>query len=271
MAVGVATGAASAQPEHARVRLICPEGSLIAGVQDVLALDFTIDDGWHLYWNGLNDTGFPPEIDWKLPEGLEITGPVLWPAPTRHVSPGDLVDHIYEKRVMLLVPVRASPDFSGKAHIEADLKWLVCQDVCLRGDAHVTLDVPVLPSPNDNVRLTRHDDYEVYKRTRGRVPIPAPTRAGVEVDLTGDSCSVRVPGAKTIVFYPLARCTPPADLVHEGSANGERLVITLQPKKGQETRVAGVLEVTVPGEPAPKFWTIDTAPPPAGDEGARRM
>lgn len=255
--VGVATASAVAQPEapvdHATVRLWSPKPNLEPGRTEMLVLDFTIDDGWHLYWNGLSDTGMPPEVEWKLPPGFEFAGPVLWPAPTRHVAPGGLLDHIYEKRVMLFAEVRAPKDAIGTARIEADLKWLVCSDVCLPGDGHVALDLTI-GSIGDGVPF----DAET-KRFLSRVPSKAPKDAGVKVALAGDSCDIRVPGAKKITFYPLAGCTPPADLLNEGVAEGESLRLTVKPRKGKESRVAGVLEVEFPDRPT-KFWTIDTAP-----------
>jgi thiol:disulfide interchange protein DsbD len=265
VAAGLGAVAASvpAQPEaadHATVTLWAPKPRLEPGQPEILVLDFTIDDGWHLYWNGLNDSGVPPEIKWKLPPGYELTGPVLWPAPTRHVSPGPLVDHIYEKRVMLMAPIRAPRDARGTAHIEADVHWLVCKNVCLPGGGHVAIDLPAGPNDYDDIPFDPNAaDYEKF---RARLPVAAPKDAGVRVTLSGDSCDIRVPGAKKITFFPLKECTPPADLVKEGVAEGEVLHMALKPRKGKEPRVVGVLEVAFGAGSPPKFWTVDTAPPP---------
>ena len=45
--------------------------------------------GWHVYWNGRNDTGTPVRITLTVPEGF-AAGDVLWPAPVRHVAAGEI-------------------------------------------------------------------------------------------------------------------------------------------------------------------------------------
>src|SRR5437867_11935695 len=72
--------AAKFEPEHARAGLISESTRLIPGETQWLALDFEIDDGWHLYWEGTNDSGFPPKLNATAPSGYRI-GEMLWPAP----------------------------------------------------------------------------------------------------------------------------------------------------------------------------------------------
>ncbi|MCC6659940.1 MAG: hypothetical protein IT437_03540 [Phycisphaerales bacterium] len=264
--VGVAVMAQpGGQVGHATVRLWSPMGPLVAGRTGILVLDFKIDEGWHLYWDGLNDSGFPPEIEWKLPPGFELAGPVQWPAPVRHVSPGPIVDHIYEKRVMLMAPIRVPKNAVGTAQIGADLKWLVCKDVCLPGDAHLvdTVQVVAASDPADTPPPREPAEYTAF---RARVPVPVPKDAGVEARVGGDAADIRVPGATRITFYPLAACTPPADIINEGSINGRHLHLALVPKPGEEPRLAGVLEVVLGSEPAPRFWSIDTSLAGSGEQ-----
>ena len=57
------------EPEHARMTLIAETDAAVPGATLWLALDFVIDDEWHIYWPGHNDSGFAPQWTLSLPEG----------------------------------------------------------------------------------------------------------------------------------------------------------------------------------------------------------
>ncbi|MEO1318875.1 MAG: protein-disulfide reductase DsbD domain-containing protein, partial [Pseudomonadota bacterium] len=73
--------------EVSSVSLIAEQDTVRPGQTLLLGLHFELEDGWHIYWDGFNDTGFPPMVEWSLPEGVSV-GPMLWPAPERYISPG---------------------------------------------------------------------------------------------------------------------------------------------------------------------------------------
>lgn len=33
-----------------------------------------MDEGWHVYWQNPDDSGIPPEITWKIPDGFQKWG-----------------------------------------------------------------------------------------------------------------------------------------------------------------------------------------------------
>ena len=56
-----------------------------------------------------------------LPAGYKA-GEMLWPAPARHVSNGGLLDHVYEGRAMILLPVEVPADAKPRVKKEAARK-----------------------------------------------------------------------------------------------------------------------------------------------------
>ncbi|HEY8191111.1 MAG TPA: protein-disulfide reductase DsbD domain-containing protein, partial [Alphaproteobacteria bacterium] len=88
-AIGVlsVTAPAFAQPDthHAQLRLI-PERSPVEGGETFfVAIEQTIDEGWHTYWTNPGDAGQPPTVRWTLPAGFEA-GEIHWPAPEKIIT-----------------------------------------------------------------------------------------------------------------------------------------------------------------------------------------
>jgi hypothetical protein len=79
--------------QHASVELIADQTAITPGGVFLLGVTFDIEEGWHLYWDGKNDSGFPISVDLSLPEGFTREA-IRWPAPVRKVSPGDIIAEI---------------------------------------------------------------------------------------------------------------------------------------------------------------------------------
>ena len=153
--------------------------ALTPGDTLILGVSFTIEKDWHLYGNAANDTGYPIHVTPKLPPGY-VALDLLWPAPKRHISPGDILDHVYEERVTLLLPVVVPADarIGDRVELKAHLDWLVCRDLCLPESADVAVRLPVraIAAPNmaaaplfaeTRARLPGRDSEEVLATTRG--------------------------------------------------------------------------------------------------------
>src|SRR4051812_22252125 len=107
-AAGAPALAGGGSEDRVRLSLVSEKTAIIPGQVNWIGIQYEIADGWHLYWNGQNDAGSPMEVTPALPDGF-TAGDLLWPAPKRHLSDGPLLDHVYEKRVVLLLPVTAPP------------------------------------------------------------------------------------------------------------------------------------------------------------------
>lgn len=269
-AAATLAGPVIAQPseEHARVRLVSERTALVPGTTAMLGFAFDIDPGWHLYWNGRNDSGFPPEAKLTLPPGLEA-GELQWPAPQRHVAPGDILDHIYEKRVTLLLPVRVSPDArpGERLRVRASLDWLVCEEACLPGSGEAELTLPVVEttaeaSPSADARLFEEARARL-PRPRGEQPDVGPLSMALTGGASGAKFEARAENAEWMAFYPAEECSPATRAIAECEVKGNRLVVSLD--GGDEARAVGVLEVRIRGRASPLFYEVRLG---QGAEGA---
>jgi len=270
----------SAAPEAPRVRmsLIGDHESVAPGQTFALGISFEIDAGWHMYWNGLNDTGYAPRFEITGPAGFEV-GEALWPAPVRHVSPGDILDHVYEGRVTLVVPVTAPASLQSGGEVEFRVRadWLVCESVCIPEEGMATVRVRT-----GEAVASEGATLKMFEAARARIPTPAPESVW---DPRAEGAPFRVlvserspamvqissRGAAGLRFFPGVDCPPITNLLEGGDVRGGRAVLRLEsPEDGG--RVAGVVEVV--GESGSAFYALEgrdggpdrAAEPGEGDE-----
>lgn len=258
----VSPAAAQDDDDHppARPRLISEYNALTPGKTNTIALTFDIDEGWHTYWPGQNDTGLPISFTLTLPDGL-AAGEPRWPAPHRHISEGGILDHVYEKgESTVLIPLHIASDARAgeRVTIKADAEWLVCREACIPGWGTVKLTLPVLaagetpePSP-DRGRIMS---------ARRRLPVPLPKKPrDVSVRWDRGVLEIRSLGpVKAITFSPSEKSRPIRDLLKSGESR--KGVLRLTPEDGTKP-IVGVIEL-VPkekGKPS-RLYRIETSPP----------
>ena len=167
--------AASAAPPRAsdlvQAALHAESGSVAPGQTLWTNLHVTIAPGWHIYWKNPGDSGLPTEIDWALPQGFSA-GAIEWPTPERFQL-GPIANYGYTGGADLLVPLNAPAGLAAdaKPHLAATVKYLVCSEICIPGEAPVSLDLAAgsgAPDPNEAARFTA---------ARSALPIAAPFAA----------------------------------------------------------------------------------------------
>ena len=121
------------------------EGQTIrAGEPFTIGLRLQHDPHWHTYW--LNPgTGLPTAIQWTLPDGFSA-GPIQWPAP--HVikdHSGMITGNGYEGDALLPITITPPADLKPGTTItlQAQVDWLMCEEICMPGDAQLSLMIPV--------------------------------------------------------------------------------------------------------------------------------
>jgi thiol:disulfide interchange protein DsbD len=262
---------------HVKAALVSERSAVAPGQLVELGVSFEIEPGWHLYGAARNDSGLPIAVVPELPAGWQA-GALRWPAPERHRSPGDLLDHVYTGRVLLLLPVQVAADAQAgeTAHLRARLDWLVCKDICLGGDAEVALDLPVVA---DAAQAQATAAAPLFAAARARLPQPLPEghSAGapdpVHLTLGQRSARLVAPGASGLVWIPATDCTELPELIREGEAEGDTLTLTLDippapPGGAPAARLTGCVEVRYPpsaGKPdgETRFYALDRALDPA--------
>jgi thiol:disulfide interchange protein/DsbC/DsbD-like thiol-disulfide interchange protein len=125
------------------INLVSETEQVVPGETLHLALTYELEPHWHIYWQNPGSSGLPVEIEWTLPEGFEA-GEIQWPAPER-IELGGLINYGYEDAVTLIVPVQVPETVrvGAAVNISAKVFWLMCKEMCLPGDANLSMELPV--------------------------------------------------------------------------------------------------------------------------------
>ena len=134
--------AAPTKHEHLEAELIAEVTSINPGGPFWVALKLEMEKDWHVNWRNPGDAGLAPTIKWELPPGF-TAGEINWPIPQR-IPVADLMLFGYEGEVLLLVEITPPTLYSDDEFtLSATCDWVVCGDVCIPGEARLTLTLPV--------------------------------------------------------------------------------------------------------------------------------
>jgi len=244
--------------EMLTARLIAEHAHAVPGGVFHIALHMSMVEGWHTYWDGLNDTGFAPTIKLTLPEGWEA-GAIQWPAPERYVTAGGLgLDHVYHRDTALIIPItvpaNAKPGERGM--IVADAEWLVCKEACIPGWATLELSVDVeTGSPVET------PEAGLFRAARALHPRPWSEASSDGVsgafDASEGVLTIRADRANRIAFYPSSRSATPVDVMNHAETTGGRLRLAFTPRSLAEKPINGIVAVWTPAQgetPARVRW-----------------
>ena len=202
----VASVGQSISSPRAKVTLLAEHAQVSLGRTLWLGLHFQLTPGWHVYWLNPGDSGSPPGLTWRLPEGVEV-GPIEWPAPKR-IPVGPLVNFGYEGEVLLAVPVKVPAAYGGRSlPVELSAEWLVCEVSCIPEEGRFTLDLAVDASGGGALS----GDAPRFVQQRRQVPGAAPPegwrvgarvadgRVAVQIDAPSQAAKLR-----DLFFFPYA-------------------------------------------------------------------
>lgn len=249
---------------YARPRLILEANGAVAGGTVSAALVWDMDPKWHIYYDGQNDSGQPPSFDRaKLPASLTF-GEFQWPAPERQALEGDIIDHIYAKKAVLLFPITVAKDAKPGETIkfEVPLGWMECATMCQLGEAKITGAVRVLAKAAD---LKLSPDAKTFEAARKALPEALPADGSVKVEVAGDKLTITAKGADSLTFMPASASTPLARLAAEAVAKGETLQAALKADPKAPVLVIGILGVTK-GKTT-LHYVVDTRPQTGENKG----
>jgi len=186
--------------EHATLELISEQDALVRGKQFWIGIRFDLQEGWHTYWMNPGDSGEAPRIEWQLPTGFQVSD-IQWPHPER-LTLASLADYGYEDQVLLMAAVRLPERFTEgeSTKIAAQVHYLVCQDVCIPGQKHLELSLPVKTSAASS------PSRPLFDATRQKLPRPTPRNWKISATSSGDEFVVNLKAdklAKPVQFFPL--------------------------------------------------------------------
>lgn len=222
-------------------QLVSDAAAIEAGQPFTVALRLQHDPHWHSYWIAPG-TGYPTSLTWTLPEGFKA-GDIQWPTP--HVvkdSTGKITGNGYEGEVFLLVEIIPPKTLAAGSTVKLEVvaEWLMCETVCMPGDAKLGLSLPVGAAQAD---------------ARWTGPLAA-ARAQLPIANTGWTlAAAHLDKTATLRLTPKPGTThQPADL-HFFAADG----FTDYSRKNTVTQENGTLVITAPldaaADKAPKRLT----------------
>jgi hypothetical protein len=247
---------------HATPELIAEMDGLEPGQTNWIGVRFQINDGWHLYWNGKNDSGSAPTFAVTLPEGYQL-GAWVWPAPERHVSPGEILDHVYKGTVLLMAPLHVPKDAKAGAKVTLAIQanWLACdQDICVPEDSSAQAEFLVRAKPGMSGEARSFE----AARARHAKPWPVDSReysGTISTGALGRVATIRVVGATNLEFYPALHGAAVKELIKNGTAAGDTILLPIQDGVRGDGNVRGVLGVAKTGSEPTQFYDLDLAPP----------
>lgn len=209
-----------------------------------LAVAFDIEPGWHTYWQNAGDSGMPPSFEFTVePAGAVEIGKAQWPVPQRHVAEGDILDYIYEGRVLHLFEVQADVGLETMVPITVTCKitWLVCKEACLPGEGEVKTTLKIALEPEKQPETA--SDEEIAKWAAA---LPA-SKSGV-FTTKWDKGVLEVAAVQPgrITFFPYAEegDLVPINLVKSGESNSGTLRLHFDPDQLKSGgRVRGLVQI----------------------------
>ena len=173
---------------HGTVELVSEQPSIQPGKAFLLGLHFRLEPGWHIYWINPGDSGEPPRLEWHLTAGLRA-GAIEWPAP-RPLPIPPLVDYGYEGDVLLPVRIENTAGLAvgTTVTLAADMKAIVCREVCVPAKARLSLSLPVRSERSRDSAETA----ALFSAARKALPKPAPASWRATAKDLGESFELRV-------------------------------------------------------------------------------
>jgi len=141
----LSANAYAALKEHpAQAELIANTSAVKPGDTFYIAVRFTLQPKWHVYWINPGDAGLPTVVNFSGPAGFKIE-PLELPTPMEFIQPGKIVGYGYTDSLLVIAKVTAPSELPKGSPIEftATASWLVCKDVCIPGDAKPSLKLEV--------------------------------------------------------------------------------------------------------------------------------
>ncbi len=256
-----------------QAELVADTTAVTPGKPFTVGLLLRMEKGWHTYWQYPGDSGLPTEINLKLPPGWEA-GPVQWPIPQRLVEPGDIRIYGYHDEVLLTQQVTPPADLQGESvTLQAEPKWLVCERICIPGDASLSLVLPNGEGAPARKELFERQQRELPQAWPGEETVRANWRRVTKTELELRLQSEALKAHPYVDFYP----NPPGASVvgHPERQTGEAGEIVFRiPLEGNDlNQMAGLVVFGASDHEQRNAWRLETgasAPSaaPAGSDSA---
>ena len=146
-----------------RAELMADTSAVVPGKPFTVGLLLHMVPGWHTYWKFPGDAGIPTDVKWNLPSGWKAAE-IQWPIPLKLSEPGDIQIYGYHDEVLLMQEITPPASISdSNVSLAAETNWLVCEKICIPGNAKLKLDLPVADQATPA-------NQELFERFRKQLP-----------------------------------------------------------------------------------------------------
>ena len=260
---------------HITVSLVSELSAAAPGSPFLIGLHLQPEKGWGTYWRNPGQAGLATRVRWQLPDGWHV-GHLRWPYPERITVQG-VTSYGYHHDVLLLARVTPPETTAPKdrLRINADASWLACKRICVPGDGHFSLTLPIGRKP-----VKDDSSSDLFQAARRQLPRDAGSWKS-RLERHGNELSVHISaprplftGDARISFFPIESGVVSAEkppLVKRLDA--KTLTIRLAPEKHEPAAIKqlpGVLVVHDSSGSAQAYRisaTDGTAPARAGPAG----
>lgn len=230
---------------HAKIELLA-DGALKPGQTTWIGLYFEMEPGWHIYWMNPGDAGEAPRVQWALPKGFRA-GDFRYPAPSR-LTTGSVIDYGYEGKVLLAAPLQVPADYNPNSPttLSADIRYLICSQVCIPAKGQASLRVPQAKGATPDPAT----EAKIFQDARQRWPKPLPAGAKAQATYNGKSFVLTVDSGSPetrAFFFPLEEDQIDNDAPQTVTSAGNRVQITLKKSDQLQKPIAMLKGVLVFG------------------------
>lgn len=231
-----------------KTKLLADVASIQPGKPFQVGVLLDISPKWHVYWINFGEAGIPTTVEWQLPEGFKASS-TLYPVPTRLTAQGSITVYGYENQVMLMTTITPPARIDAtRVDIGAKASWLACEDLCIPGEAKVSLSLPV-------GNTSSPANAETFAKWSKRLPTPVAKSPGIVGHSQEVSIQSSGPGpAKGQLTLTIDwKDAPPASIewfppAGEGVLFGTKVAVETIDRR---TTVKGTFEITSPKVASP--------------------
>jgi thiol:disulfide interchange protein DsbD len=247
-----------------KVALLAEPAAIMPGEPFTVGIRLSLKEHWHTYWRNPGDSGEPAQVTWKLPQGF-VAGELEWPAPSL-IRVGPAVSFGYEGEAILLARLTPPRDVKPgtTVNLAANVAYLVCEKICIPGEASVSLSLPV----SEQSAPSRSN--AVFEAARRQLPQPSPWSATFGADartitLSLHAQDLRGDAIRSAVFFPYDNTLIDNAAAQSLQADGQTMRVGIersQIAKSIPQRIDGVLvlEEDVGGRLARHAFAIEATP-----------
>ncbi len=175
MAGSLALSAAAEEPsELSRATVHAAPLAIRAGGRVPVAVRFSMAPGWHTYAEDPGDSGMPPEIEIKGPEGLRVEKWQFPPAKRFTDAAGTTFG--YENEVVLIGAVHLPPSLPAGESFDlvVTVVWMICKEACVPLETSLPLRLREQPASPAGARL----EWERFLEAGGWSACVEPVKKG---------------------------------------------------------------------------------------------